>query len=48
MALLYLDTSAFMKLYLPEKGSNWLQSYILNNQIVISELILVESGGNFK
>lgn len=43
MSLLFLDTSALLKLYLPETGSSWLSSYIPGHNIVISELALYES-----
>ncbi len=42
MSLLFLDTSALMKLYIGEIGSGWLRNYIVNNQIGISELALYE------
>jgi predicted nucleic acid-binding protein len=42
MSLLFLDTSAIIKLYLIEVGSNWLKSFIAGNQISISELALYE------
>lgn len=40
--LVYLDTSACMKLYLNEIGSSWLQSYILGKQVCLSQLVVVE------
>jgi predicted nucleic acid-binding protein len=42
MGLAFLDTSALMKLYITEIGSNWLKIYVKNNQIAISELALYE------
>lgn len=43
MSLLFLDTSALLKLYLPEIGSGWIKSFIAGQQIAISELALYES-----
>jgi predicted nucleic acid-binding protein len=43
MPYVFLDTSALMKLYLPEIGSVWLRNYIIGNQVVISELALFEA-----
>ena len=43
MSLLFLDTSALLKLYLPEIGSSWLRSFITGHNLVISELALYES-----
>jgi predicted nucleic acid-binding protein len=43
MPFLFLDTSAFVKLYLKEKGSVWIRNLIKNNQIFISELTLAET-----
>ena len=43
MPYVFLDTSALIKLYVAEKGSNWLRNYVTSNQIVISELALFES-----
>lgn len=43
MALVFLETSAFLKLYLVEKGSSWLKSFISGNQVVLSQLTLAES-----
>lgn len=42
MGLVFLDTSALIKLYLPEIGSSWLQQLVSGNQVVISELVLYE------
>ncbi|NWJ97026.1 MAG: type II toxin-antitoxin system VapC family toxin [Chloroflexi bacterium] len=42
-SLLFLDTSALIKLHLLEVGSSWLKSFIAGNQISISELALYES-----
>lgn len=39
----FLDTSAFLKLYVPEKGSGWLMSFITGKQPLISELTLIET-----
>jgi hypothetical protein len=43
MGFVFLDTSAFIKLYLIEKGSTWIRNFITNNQVIISELTLAES-----
>ncbi len=43
MSLLFLDTNALLKLYLPEIGSNWVRNAIVGNQVSISELVLYES-----
>ena len=42
MSVLFLDTSAFIKYYLPEIGSNWLRNFVSGNQTVISEITLYE------
>ncbi len=42
MSLLFLDTSALVKVYLPEIGSTWVSNFILDQQIVVSELALYE------
>jgi predicted nucleic acid-binding protein len=39
----FVDTSALLKLYLSELGSGWLQNFIVNQQIVASELIIFEA-----
>lgn len=46
MAIVYLDTSAFLKLYIPERGSSWLQNFTLNKEIVISQLVMFESSNS--
>ncbi len=43
MSVLFLDTSALLKLYLPETGSSWLKTFIMGHNLVISELALYES-----
>jgi predicted nucleic acid-binding protein len=43
MAIAFLDTSAFMKLYLSERGSTWIRGFVVGKQVVISELALVEA-----
>jgi predicted nucleic acid-binding protein len=43
MNFLFLDTSAFIKLYLKEKGSRWIRRLVKSNQILISELTLAEA-----
>src|SRR5437764_637569 len=43
MSLLFLDTSALLKLYLPEIGSGWLSIFITGHNLAISELALYES-----
>jgi predicted nucleic acid-binding protein len=43
MDKLFLDTSAFLKLYLAEKGSTWLTNFVTNKDVSISELVLFES-----
>jgi uncharacterized protein len=42
MDKLALDTSAFVKLYLPETGSAWLRNFILGKEVIISQLVLFE------
>lgn len=43
MAVLFLDSSALLKLYLSEKGATWLKSFVSGQQIVISELAIFET-----
>lgn len=43
MALVFLDTSSLLKLYVPEIGTTWLKTLVTSNQVVISELALFES-----
>jgi predicted nucleic acid-binding protein len=43
MPKLYLDTSAFLKLYRAEVGSNWLKNFVIGNELIISQLTLFES-----
>ncbi len=43
MPVIFLDTSAFLKLYVAEVGSTWLKNYVTGKQLVISELTLIES-----
>ncbi len=43
MDLVFLDTNAFYKLYVPEIGSTWLRNYVVGKRIVISELAMIES-----
>jgi len=43
VSLIFLDTSALLKLYLPEIGSGWLKTFITGNNLAISELALYES-----
>ena len=43
MDYLYFDTNALIKLYRIEKGSSWLQSFIIGKGIIVSELVLFES-----
>ena len=43
MSYIFLDTNALIKLYIPEKGSTWLKSFIVGKTICISELALFES-----
>lgn len=38
MAFLFLDTNAFLKLFLNEIGSTWIRNFIVNNQVIVSEL----------
>lgn len=40
---LFLDTSAFLKLHISEKGSSWLTNFVIGKQIIISQLALFES-----
>lgn len=44
---LFLDSNALIKLYRPEKGSNWLQSYTTGKKLIISELALTECATTF-
>lgn len=43
MDVVFLDTNALIKLYVPEKGSSWLKLFTSSRQIVISELALFEA-----
>lgn len=43
MEVIFLDTSALMKLYCQEIGSSWLKSFVIGKHVVISELALLES-----
>jgi hypothetical protein len=43
MALVFLDSNALLKLYLPEIGATWLRNFVVGKQIVISELAMIES-----
>src|SRR5688500_5913592 len=43
MAYVFLDTSAFIKLYHLEQGSTWLKMFIMGKHIAVSELVLIES-----
>ena len=43
MSVVFLDTNALLKLHQAERGSAWLQSYVINQQVSISELALFES-----
>lgn len=43
MGLAFLDTNALLKLFVAEQGSVWLNNFISNEQIVISEIALFES-----
>jgi uncharacterized protein len=45
MDKLFLDSSAFIKLYVPEKGSAWLSRFINGKEIIVSQLILFECIG---
>lgn len=47
MAKLYLDTSAFLKLYRSEVGSTWLKNFVGGNEIIISRLTIFESANTF-
>ena len=42
MPLHYLDTSALVKQYLPETGSNWVKSLLASEPVVVSVLAGVE------
>jgi predicted nucleic acid-binding protein len=42
-SLVFADTSALLKLYLPEIGSKWFQNFIVGKQLVVSELVLLEA-----
>jgi predicted nucleic acid-binding protein len=39
----FLETSAFLKLYLPEKGATWLRGFVIDKQIVISDICFMET-----
>jgi predicted nucleic acid-binding protein len=43
MSLAFLDTSALMKLYIAEIGSNWLKTFVQQNRVGISELTFYEA-----
>jgi predicted nucleic acid-binding protein len=43
MSLAFLDTNALLKLFVPERGSAWLNNFVTIQQIVISEIALFES-----
>ncbi len=43
MAYVFLDTNAFIKLYLNEKGSEWLRTFVLDKNSVLSELTFAET-----
>jgi PIN domain len=43
MATASLDSSALLKLYFPERGSAWIQTFVQTNHIVISELAIFEA-----
>lgn len=43
MPPVFLNTSAFIKLYHQEKGSTWLNSFIIGKTLIISELVLAKS-----
>lgn len=42
MDYLFLDTSAFLKLYLNEAGSNWLKAFVIGKKVGVSQLVFVE------
>jgi len=48
VSLLFLDTSALMKLYLPELGASWIRNLVIGQQITVSELALYESATVFR
>jgi predicted nucleic acid-binding protein len=43
MAFLFLDTNAFIKLFLNERGSTWIRNFIVNNEVIVSELTWAEA-----
>jgi len=43
VSLLFLDTSALMKLYLPELGTSWIRNFVIGQSPILSELALYES-----
>ena len=43
MIAVFLDTSAFLKLHVDEKGSDWIRTFVSNKTVVISELTFYES-----
>lgn len=47
MRLYYLDSSALIKAYLPEKGSPWIEELIVAETIVISMLTVSEVASAF-
>ena len=42
MSMIFLDSNALLKLYLPEIGANWFRAFVVGQQVVISELALFE------
>jgi predicted nucleic acid-binding protein len=46
--VIFLDSSALLKLHLPELGAGWLRNFVVNQQICISELALFETANVIK
>ena len=42
MPLQYLDTSAIIKRYLPERGSTWVATLLSSDPVAVSELSIIE------
>lgn len=46
MVVSFVDTSALLKLYVPEAGSLWMEQSIRPHAIVVSALVVVEVGSS--
>jgi len=47
LPLYYLDSSALLKAYLPEKGSTWIEELVVTETVVISMLTVSEVASAF-